>query len=45
MTMSLKLYGSLLSQPSRAVELFLLVNKIPYQGILIDLLKGKVIGK
>jgi hypothetical protein len=45
MTMSLKLYGSLLSQPSRAVELFLWINKIPYQSILIDVLKGKLIGK
>ncbi|KDR15741.1 Glutathione S-transferase theta-2 [Zootermopsis nevadensis] len=39
MTVLLKLYGSLLSQPSRAVELFLSINKIPYQSILINVLK------
>lgn len=37
----LKLYLDTLSQPCRAVNLFLLVNKIPFETKLINLGKGK----
>uniref|UniRef100_A0A1B6F1V4 Glutathione S-transferase theta class 1 n=1 Tax=Cuerna arida TaxID=1464854 RepID=A0A1B6F1V4_9HEMI len=37
----IKLYYDTLSQPSRALKLFLLVNKIPYEGIAVNLAKGE----
>lgn len=40
----LKLYYDTLSQPSRALKLFFLVNKIPYEDIAINLAKGKLKG-
>lgn len=38
--MSLKLYGNLLSQPARAVAVFLSANKVPFETKLIDIMKG-----
>jgi len=38
--MSLKLYGNLLSQPVRAIFLFLKVNGIPHEFKFVDLAKG-----
>ena len=35
------LYGSRMSQPSRAVEIFLKMANIPYELISYDLLKGE----
>ncbi|KAL1132132.1 hypothetical protein AAG570_010089 [Ranatra chinensis] len=37
----IKLYSDNLSQPCRAVEIFLLTNNIPYELEFIDLLEGK----
>jgi len=38
--MSLKLYGNLLSQPVRAVLLFLKANGIPYEFKFVNMAKG-----
>ena len=37
----LRVFYDLLSQPCRAVVLFLEVNKIPYESVLISLREGK----
>ena len=37
---SLKFYNDLLSQPVRAIWIFLKANKIPFEDIQISLLKG-----
>lgn len=39
--MSLKLYGNLLSQPARAIFLFLKANGIPHEFKFVDLAKGE----
>ncbi|XP_017877016.1 glutathione S-transferase theta-1-like [Ceratina calcarata] len=39
--MSLKLYYDLLSQPSRALYIFLKVCNIPFEGKLVNLGKGE----
>jgi hypothetical protein len=41
--MALKLYGNLLSQPSRAVFLLLKANGIPYEFKFLDMTKGMVL--
>ena len=39
----LRIFYDLLSQPCRAVVLFLEVNKIPYESVVISLAEGTVI--
>jgi glutathione S-transferase len=41
--MLLKFYGSLLSQPCRAIWIFLKANKIPYEFKFIDMTKGMLL--
>jgi glutathione S-transferase len=41
--MPLKLYGNLLSQPVRAVFLFLKANGIPYEFKFVDIAKGMLL--
>ena len=39
--MTLKLYFDFLSQPSRALYIFLKINKIPFEACQVALRKGK----
>ena len=39
----LRIFYDLLSQPSRAVILFLEMNKIPYESVLINLRGGSLL--
>ena len=39
----LRIFYDLLSQPCRAVILFLEANKIPYETVVISLVEGKVL--
>lgn len=41
--MPLKLYGNLLSQPSRAVFMLLKANQIPHEFKFVDMAKGMVL--
>jgi glutathione S-transferase len=41
--MPLKFYGSLLSQPCRAIWIFLKANEIPYEFKFIDMTKGMLL--
>jgi glutathione S-transferase len=41
--MPLKFYGNLLSQPSRAIFIFLKANQIPYEFKFIDMAKGMLL--
>ena len=41
--MLLKLYGNLLSQPARAVFVFLKANGIPHEFKLVDIAKGMLL--
>lgn len=40
MSRLIKFYYDLMSQPTRALYLFLKLNQIPYEGVRIDLAKG-----
>lgn len=42
--MPLKFYGNLLSQPCRAIFIFLKANQIPYEFKFIDMAKGMLLG-
>ncbi|KAJ9577793.1 hypothetical protein L9F63_005649, partial [Diploptera punctata] len=39
--MVLKVYNNLMSQPSRAILLFLKANNIPFENISVNLAKGE----
>lgn len=39
--MVLKVYSNLMSQPARAIILFLKANKIPYEDVFVDVRKGQ----
>jgi hypothetical protein len=41
--MSLKFYGNLLSQPCRAIFLFLKANEIPYEFKFVDMAQGMLL--
>jgi hypothetical protein len=41
--MPLKFYGNLLSQPCRAVIIFLKANQIPYEFKFVDMAKGMLL--
>jgi glutathione S-transferase len=41
--MPLKLYGNLLSQPCRAIFIFLKANQIPYEFKFINMAKGMLL--
>lgn len=40
MSKPLKFYYDLMSQPARALYMFLKLNQIPYEGVRIDIAKG-----
>lgn len=45
MAQSIKLYYDLLSQPARALYMFLSLNKIPFERFPVSIQKGKFCSK